>query len=147
MKQKAIICDLDGTLANIDHRLHYLRQTPPNWPSFMSEVKDDQMNLWCQEILLAFTQKDYKIVLISGRGEESREGTEEWLKRHQVPYEILLLRAAKDYRPDDIIKQELYAGHVRDRYDVLFVLEDRLSVVRAWREMGLVCLQCDWGNF
>jgi len=28
------VFDLDGTLANIDHRLHFIKTKPKNWPAF-----------------------------------------------------------------------------------------------------------------
>lgn len=38
---KYIIVDLDGTLANIDHRLHYIKQNKPDWNAFYGACKDD----------------------------------------------------------------------------------------------------------
>jgi len=44
-----------------------------------------------------------------------------------------------------VAKQEMLAGIDRDR--VLFIVEDRSSVVDMWRAQGLVCLQCAPGEF
>jgi hypothetical protein len=57
------------------------------------------------------------------------------------------MRAAKDNRRDDVVKRELYKRHVRDHFDVLFVLDDRTQVVRMWRSRGLVCFQVAPGDF
>lgn len=65
-----------------------------------------------------------------------------------IPYEALYIRKAKDFRKDAIIKRELYEAHIKGRYDVLMVLDDRDQVVKMWRqELGLPCLQVDYGNF
>jgi hypothetical protein len=58
------------------------------------------------------------------------------------------MRAEKDNRKDSIIKRELFDKHIRDKYHVDFVLDDRDQVVRMWRrELGLTCLQVNYGNF
>jgi len=47
-----------------------------------------------------------------------------------------------------LLKKELYDAHVKDKYDVLFVLDDRDQVVNMWRnELGLACFQVANGNF
>ena len=36
-----IICDIDGTLADLHHRLHHIKNGNKNWDAFFAEVKDD----------------------------------------------------------------------------------------------------------
>jgi len=50
-------------------------------------------------------------------------------------------------RKDVIIKQEIYEEHIKDKYDVLFVMDDRNQVVEFWRSIGLTCFQVAEGNF
>ena len=57
------------------------------------------------------------------------------------------MRPHDDFRKDDVIKAEIYEKEILPYYHVLFVVEDRKSVVEMWREKGVVCLQCDWGDF
>ena len=63
-----------------------------------------------------------------------------------VPYHILLMRKEGDYRDDAIVKKELGAK-VAEMGTILFAIDDRQRVVDMWRENGIVCLQCDKGNF
>ena len=37
-----IIFDIDGTLLNIQHRVHHLHKTPPDWKSFNSSMGGDR---------------------------------------------------------------------------------------------------------
>ena len=77
---KAIICDIDGTAAAIDHRLHHVRgEGKPNWRLFFQDMHKDEPNLWCRNILTAL-QKDHIIVMCSGRPDNHRQVTETWLK-------------------------------------------------------------------
>jgi hypothetical protein len=86
-----------------------------------------------------------QIILCSGRSEEHREETIQWLAQHGVNYHHLLLRRDQDRRPDSVIKRELLA--TLDKSKILFVVEDRSHVVEMWRSEGLVCLQCAPGEF
>ncbi len=146
-KKKAIIVDLDGTLANCDHRVHHVEKTPKDWVSFNRGMGLDEINSWCAELITAMEGNGFKIILLTGRGEESRSQTEEWLKKHQISYTELYMRKAQDSREDSEIKREIFLDFIRPEYETLFVVEDRLSVVEMWRKLNITCLQCDWGNF
>jgi uncharacterized HAD superfamily protein len=144
---KAIIVDIDGTLADVEHRVHHVRSNDKNWHAFNEGMSDDSLNFWCLDLICAMKNEETETLLVTGRGEEYRQHTEEWLKKHNVPYSKLFMRKARDHRGDDLIKREIYDTKIKDHYKILFVVDDRLSVVRMWREIGLVCLQCDWGDF
>ena len=84
------------------------------------------------------------IVLCSGRTEQYRQDTVQWLEREGVRYHDLRLRRDGDRRSDAIAKKEMLRG--LDRSEILFVVEDRSRVVEMWRAEGFVCLQCAPGE-
>jgi uncharacterized HAD superfamily protein len=147
MPPKAIIIDLDGTLTNVDHRIFHVKANPKNWEGFHGLMNKDIINQWCLNILINFQEKGYKILFLTGREEHYREKTLNWLKDHNISFETLWMRKTKDPRPDEVFKKEIYETFIKDQFDVEFILEDRLKVVKMWREIGLTCLQCDWGDF
>ena len=144
---KAIICDLDGTLADITHREEYVQQKPKNWKAFHEGMVDDKLNIWCAELLKGMKKEGYRIILLTGRDEPYRQKTIDWLLRHDIAYDLLLMRPAQDFRPDNLVKKEIYENVIKPEYDVVFVVDDRKKVVEMWREIGLVCLQCAWGDY
>lgn len=134
----AVLVDIDGTLALLGTRSPYeessVAQDAPN-PPVISTVR-------------ALAAGGNRIVYCSGRSEDSRADTTAWLDRHVgLPYDALLLRPSGDRRRDAVVKLELFDRSVRDAYDVLCVLEDRASVVQAWRSIGLTVLQVAEGDF
>jgi len=134
----AVLVDIDGTVALLGTRSPYeesrVDQDAPN-PPVISTVR-------------ALAAGGNRIVYCSGRSEDSRPATTAWLDRYVgVPYETLLLRPSGDRRRDAVVKLELFDSSVRDSYDVLCVLEDRASVVKAWRSIGLTVLQVAEGDF
>lgn len=146
-RPSAIIVDLDGTLANCDHRLHHIRAKPKNWPLFFENLAHDELNWWCAELVVAMKARGHQILLMTGRSQQYQKLSEEWLTRHQITFDKLYMRAENDFREDLVVKRELYETQVREHYQTLFVLEDRASVVAMWRELGLICLQCEVGDF
>ena len=148
-----IVCDLDGTLANCEHRVHYVRNKPKNWDAFYAGVRDDTVNGAVLYVLSQFLYHGYsafEIIFCSGRPERCREDTVWWLNEEcriwLPPVTRLLMRKDGDYRADYIVKQEIYDTHIKGK-DVLFVLDDRQQVVDMWRRNGLTCFQVAEGNF
>ncbi|TQK42547.1 putative kinase [Streptomyces sp. SLBN-118] len=134
----AVMCDIDGTLAIRGER----------FPYDFTRCDEDLLNVSVRGALCSFRRADGDvIVLLSGRGEEHRETTEAWLRRHEVPYDELWMRAAGDGRRDDVVKAELFDRHVRHRFAVRVSLDDRDRVVAVWRRMGLPTWQVNYGNF
>jgi hypothetical protein len=146
MKNKAIIVDLDGTLADITHRRKFVEGKQKDWKNFNHNIIRDELNHWCAEIIRRMIP-DHHVLLVSGRTDDLKQETIEWLKKHAVPFTDLFMRAGKDYRDDTVVKKEIYEKKIKLFYNVLFVIDDRAKVVKMWREENLVCLQCDWGDF
>lgn len=148
--KKALIIDLDGTLANIEHRRQYVDKTKGkrDFGKFNKEIPKDKLNNWCAEIINRF-KHDHAILIVTGREWEERvaKNTMEWLFRHGIEYTKIFARPAGDYRPDTEIKKKIYNEDILGKYDVVFCVDDRSSVVKMWRSQGLVCLQCDDGDF
>lgn len=135
---RAILVDLDGTTA-----LHNGRS-----PYDMTRVYEDDPNKPVVEAVRAMYKFGYRVVFLSARTEDARQDTERWLsERVRVPYEALLLRQIGDGRRDSQVKYEIFNEHIRNNYAVGFVLDDRDSVVRMWRSIGVPCFQVAPGSF
>ncbi|MFI5617121.1 RNA ligase [Streptomyces sp. NPDC051567] len=133
----AVMCDIDGTLALIGDR----------GPYDFSRCEHDLPNEPVRHALESFRRDGDAVVLLSGRSEDHRARTESWLRRYEVPYDELWMRAGGDTRRDDVVKAELFDAHVRDRYAVRVSLDDRDRVVALWRRMGLPTWQVNYGDF
>lgn len=135
---KAILVDIDGTIAhNAGKRGFY------DWKA----VGLDEPILEIIEIVSWAKLAGFTVIVMSGRDGICEPETSDWLDKHDVPYDLLVMRGVGDMRKDSIIKRELFDEWVRDVYNVQFVLDDRQQVVNMWRAMGLRCLQVAPGNF
>lgn len=135
-KPKAFMYDLDGTVYHMNDK-----RGP-----YAHNVDVDDPDLVVQEIVRTLSL-DLVPIAMSGRKAATRELTEHCLKRDGVPFDHLFMRADEDNRADNLVKLDLFNEHVRDNYDVQFVLDDRNQVVDMWRLIGLKCLQVQEGDF
>lgn len=160
MSRPLYIFDLDGTLANAEHRTHYIRGATKDWRSFFAAAKDDSPLLDTIKTLHALRDGGAEIWVWTGRSDEVREETIEWLREHvgfnasrgllcqfHAP-ERFLMRSAGDHRPDDELKFSWLAElEPPERNRLTAVFEDRARVVAMWRKWGVQCFQVAPGDF
>lgn len=146
-KAEAVVFDLDGTIANVEHRRHLVQKDKPDWDGFYNACEDDEPVLWVISLLRLLKSAGKKIVILSARGEEVLHKTIFWLDKHGVEYDELLMRPKKDYEPDEQLKIKLMK-EVESKYKVWFIVDDRQKVVDMWRKNGYNVLQCaQWAEF
>jgi hypothetical protein len=142
------IFDLDGTLADLSHRLHHIQKKPKDWDAFFGGVMDDAP---IEHMLnLANTiGRHSEYIYVSGRSEPCRDGTVRWLVKQgmRIVRNGLYMRAEGDRRQDYLVKYDLLQQLKADGWNPLMVFDDRDQVVNMWRENGIPCAQVAPGNF
>lgn len=151
------IFDLDGTLADIEHRLHFIQQEKKDWRSFFSECVNDKPIQSVLQTLHTLRKGRAEIWVWSGRSDEVREQTKQWLYKHGVFHaywnpmqapEALMMRKSGDHRDDVVVKGEWLSQIEPPEWKRLTaVFEDRARVVKMWRDAGVPCFQVAPGDF
>jgi hypothetical protein len=141
-----IAFDLDGTLANIEHRLHYIKNKPTKWPAFFDACTDDLPVLPVIMVCNRLIWSGCRIEVWSGRSDRVRPQTERWLDKHAINYATLRMRKDGDYRQDSIVKAEWFDALPIEQRPVI-AFDDRQQVVDMWRSKGVICCQVAPGNF
>jgi hypothetical protein len=138
-KEKAIIVDVDGTLADMRGV-----RSPFEW----DKVLQDKPHLDVIDLVKDLASlKKYKIIITTGRDGSCMQDTVKWLDKYKIPFDDFYMRPEGDFRKDNIIKSEIYMDFIRPKYDVKFVVDDRNQVVDMWRSLGLRVLQVAPGDF
>lgn len=148
-KQKAIIFDVDGTLADCEHRRHFVSGHIKNWEAFFQAMVDDSPKWSTLALLKSFCEaQKMLIIFVTGRPERYRSITNNWLMTH-TGYLCghLFMRPDGDTTPDEVFKKKVYDEQIKPFYDVMLVVDDRSKVVKMWRSEGLECWQVDEGDF
>lgn len=144
-----VIVDIDGTIADNSHRVRHIRKSPKDWKSYEKGVMEDEPHFDIIYILESLKASGSKLVLCTGRMENERDDTINWLRMHYLDFlfDKLYMRPLNDYRSDDVVKKELLDQIRKDGYNPTIVFEDRQRVVDMWRTEGLRCLQVQPGDF
>lgn len=145
-----VIFDVDGTLANIEHRRHWVQSKPKNWTAFIKASVHDAPNHDIVWLLKTFKSSGCRILIATGRSELDRNTTETWLNNVanvEGLYEKLYMRALNDYRQDSIVKSEILDQMRQDGFDPKMAIDDRNQVVEMFRSRGIRVLQVAPGDF
>lgn len=140
---RAIIYDLDGTLAINDHRSPY----------DLEKLSGDAPNKMVIEHLWAMQSQGYKIITCSGREGGTKDeplkyrvSTLEWLREQGISTDAHYQRNQGDSRKDAIVKRELLT-EIALEYNPVLAVDDRTQVVEMWRSVGIECWQVNTGDF
>lgn len=151
MESDLYIFDLDGTLANADHRSHYVNgpRGTRQWKQYFEACDQDTPIMPVIKMLWLIHKNNMGWRIFSGRSDEVREKTLSWLEKHVGFSRALLdsrlyMRPAGDYRDDAVLKHSwLMALPTKP----VAVFDDRDKVVKMWRDNGIQCFQCNYGDF
>ncbi len=143
-----VIFDIDGTLADIKHRLHHIKQSPKDWDSFNKLMDHDTLKEEVYWLLQRCFDAGFNIALVSGRQERYRSVTVKWLETRGINFEELHMRPIGDKRSDWEVKEEILINEfLKPRRKIFFVVDDRDAVVAMWRQHNLTCFQCQKGDY
>lgn len=157
--QPLYIFDIDGTIADCQHRVSILSGTDgERWNRFYDACHLDTPITALVELMHRLYYSGARIWLFSGRSDRVRDKTDAWLREHTV-YRFngrddevgnleLVMRRFDDHRPDDQVKQEMLDNMLDiDRDAIAGVFDDRDRVVAMWRANGIPCFQVAPGDF
>lgn len=172
--KKLVLVDMDGTLADCEHRRHFLEirdclmcvgtgcakdgetdctyckgrgHTKKNWDGFYGDcISDPPVESILTWVKALGDDPDFLVCIVSGRPtDRAGNQTVAWLEKHNVPYDRIFMRAARDHRPDYMVKQEILDRLPKSQ--IAFCIDDRDQVVSMWRRNGLTVYQVAEGNF
>ena len=153
--KKVIVFDIDGTLANSDHREYIINHAASreevNWDEYFEASRYDPPHYeiqWLNHIMAE--REDTELIVLTARPSYSRDMTEEWLKQHDIAHSELIMKDPLpdgSYDKDYIFKEKVLDQLIAQDRKPFMVFEDRQNVVDMWRSRGIKCLQVQPGDF
>lgn len=138
------VFDLDGTLADCEHRRHLL----PNWNAFFEASDKDEPIVAVIEIFRHLVAAGHEVEVWSGCSESVETIRRDWLHGVDInPDHLTRMRPIGNFDPDEKLKRQwLHESTAAGRRpDAIF--DDRQKVVDMWREEGVQCFQVNPGDF
>jgi phosphoglycolate phosphatase-like HAD superfamily hydrolase len=137
-RKPIVLVDVDGTLADVGHRLRHIQGAgPKNWKAFFEGIDSDppiaSTVAWVRSLA-----ENHEIVIITGRPERYRRRTIAWLKKNAIPFSDVFMRTDGDHRPDYEVKKEALRRWSKQR--IKLVIEDRPPVCEMWLSQGIRCV-------
>lgn len=134
-----VVFDLDGTLADVSHRVHFVRNGNRDWNSFFAACVNDVPVPHVVASCRAHLAAGHKVRVWSARSDKVRAETERWLADAGIdPCYLQHMRAEGDNTPDVALKR-YWLSLEPTPPDLIY--DDRQRVVDMWRAEGIPCFQ------
>jgi FMN phosphatase YigB (HAD superfamily) len=136
------VFDIDGVVADVRHRVHFVEGPRKNWGRFFDlAAKDAPSATGVEWALMAAAEHD--LVWLTGRPEWLRPVTETWLAAQGLPHDELIMRPNHDYRPARDYKVSELRRLARTDEIVVFVDDDPM-VIKAAASAGFTASLATW---
>lgn len=147
---KAVIFDVDGTLANVYPYIHHIRNIhnspdfKKDYDKFHSESINAEPNQEVVEMLnKAFFDQNH-VLVVTSRNEYWRGVTSYWLAKNDIGHHALYMRKDGDFRPDYEVKKEILLK-IKKHWNVVHAVDDNPSILKLWYEYGISTTKIgDW---
>jgi len=146
-REQIIVFDVDGTLANVDHRRYFVQGSKKDFDSFYDAMIDDTVFDHVRGICNMHYMNNWLIYICTGRPESYREITQNWLNNNAIFHHKLMMRPDDRRFDSDVDIKFDMLKEIQKTGDVCCVFDDRNQVVKMWRENGIPCFQVADGDF
>jgi hypothetical protein len=142
------IVDIDGVLSDASGRQHFLNNAEGkrDWHGFFGAVGDDPA-LPGPGRLLDLLHPDVTVALLSGRPSWVIDVTVDWLERHGIRWDLLLLRDDGDLADAASYKRDVLAELRGLGYDVQLAFDDDRRIVAMYHDAGVPCIYLHSGYY
>ncbi|MCL4423189.1 MAG: hypothetical protein M1115_08500 [Actinobacteria bacterium] len=144
--REAVVFDLDGVLSDAAGRQHFIEGARRDWDSFFDACGEDPP---VKEVatLLDLLNPALAIVLLTGRPRRVRSQTLSWLSRHQLRWDVLVMRDSGDYSQVTRFKRTAVAELRTFGFDLVLALEDDPRNREMFHAQGVPCIYIHSGYY
>lgn len=125
-----VFVDMDGTLSDDRWR----RAAIPNWEEYHSGSTEDLPNEATAEAVRRLACVS-ALHILTGRPENRRGATEQWLEKHAIRYDFLIMRGAEDFSKNQELKLKAIESADLPPERVL-VIDNNVKVADLLRSKG-----------
>jgi phosphoglycolate phosphatase-like HAD superfamily hydrolase len=134
-KKDAVVFDLDGTLVDVmDYEKHHKHKNI----KFAKEAEEaDAIDKNVKQVKKA-EKKGKEVVILTARSGHYKKQTKDWLKKHDIKEDKLIMRPSNDSKtPDKDIKEKLLKKEILPKYKVGKAYDDKNKNVKMFKKNGI----------
>ena len=141
--------DVDGVLANADHRQHLLEPKPgqrKDWKRLFERAGDDAL---IEEVarLTLLIDSSLQRVLLTARPTTIQDITVDWLDRFHIAWDLLVMRPAGEYAPSPVAKKVAVDELRAHGFELLLAFDDDRRNVDMFHAAGIPCIYIHSGYY
>ena len=139
-----VIVDIDGVLADAEHRQHYLAPPWRDWDGFFAECGGDGV-FEESKVFIELLDPELLVVLLTSRPTWIQKTTTDWLERNEIRYDLLIMRPLGDFQASPGFKRDETETLRRHGYFPVLAIEDDMRNVRMYRNEDIPTIFLDSG--
>jgi len=136
---KAVIIDVDGTLADVSSIRHFLARDKgsKDFHAFHSASIDVPPHDHVVRMLREFKRDGFAILVVTARSEMWLWHTLLWLDENAIPHDQIFMRQKGDMRADFLVKSDILRKIRFSGFSVQHAVDDNPSVIALWESEGI----------
>jgi hypothetical protein len=142
----AVVFDMDGVLSDARGRQHHLERPWRDWDAFFDAVGEDALITEVAR-LLDVIDADLRVVLLTARPMSVQRQTLAWLARHELRWDLLVMRDWGDYGAARDFKQDAVHELRARGFDLRLAFEDDRRNVDMFHREGVPCVYIHSGYY
>ena len=142
----AVVFDMDGVISDAAGRQHFLEGPRRDWDAFFAACGDDALFPEVARLMHAM-DRDLSVVLLTARPLDVQPQTLEWLMRHELRWDLLLMRPYGDYTASRAFKRESVVQLRSYGFDLELAFEDDRRNVEMFHAEGVPCVYLHSGYY
>lgn len=143
---RAIVVDVDGVIADGEHRQHFLAGSRKRWGDFFAASPDDAP-LLPAITLLDLIDEATTIVLLTARPETIHDETIAWLDDCDVRWDLLIMRSNRDHGHSPAIKRLAVEELRAAGFDLVLALDDDERNISMFEDEDIPALYIHSGYY
>jgi hypothetical protein len=141
-----VVFDMDGVLSDASPRQHLLDHPRRDWDAFFAACGDDEPIAEVAR-LLEVLDPTLAVVLLTARPLRVRPQTLEWLDRHRLRWDLLVMRPDDGPTASSDFKRSVVVQLRHDGLDLRLAFEDDRRNVAMFHGEGVPCVYIHSGYY
>jgi hypothetical protein len=145
---RAVVVDIDGVVSDASTRQHFLNNPEGvrDWEGFFGTVGEDRP-LTAVPALLHLLDPALTVILLSGRPAWVLERTRDWLERHGIRWDQLVMREGDDFMEPASFKRDVVCALRAVGWEIVFAVDDNDGIVQMFVDENIPALYVHSGYY